>query len=507
MKHLALSTGGDGTVTELVSTGEDTGWKYARHTYQTMGKYVVTVDLNKSEDDYNKEVCDNAISLVSSAYLTVPFDQNNQANLKENDDCEIEILDFNATMIADMLASGVSPFLQYKVRISNRLFHSLKKSKNYSKYSYAFMLCHICSPTRDFLPDDADTKNYSRKNFMNRNSEFPNIEDNLHYPLRFHMFNDAKLLGLKNVYLNGFGLNGPFSYARLKSLNVTRIDSQTLGPSTFQSSTLEDISIPSSVLTIDKAFYNCQNLSSIVGTENVTTLEERSFSNCTSLLSANFPALTSCTSNVFSNCTSLSYANLSSMTIDAWPSALLKDSKDSLEELDASNMTEFYNSEFSGFKNLKKVISPNLTFVNDTLFGGCFSLSSIDTQSIEHIGNASFDSCKGLIDLELPKCLDIETAGFVNCRNLSSISAPILTGLPGIETFSWCTNLISVNFPELIDDGSDASAGRTHFYNCISLTGVNFPKLKKVSRINVLWVFFIRDSLFSECYIYWFRNF
>ena len=98
------------------------------------------------------------------------------------------------------------------------------------------------------------------------------------------------------------GRNMKFFYMPLNN-NVTSI-----GNSAFSNcSSLQSITIPENVTSIgNSAFYNCSSLQSITIPENVTLIENSAFSNCSSLQSITIPEnVTSIGSYAFYNCSSL----------------------------------------------------------------------------------------------------------------------------------------------------------------------------------------------------------
>lgn len=369
-----------------------------------------------------------------------------------------------------MMASYVSPFFQYKVNMSNRLFHSLKKSKNIADYDNLY-LCHISSPVRDvcILSGYKDAHNYG-----NAYANLPNLEAiPSGYQTAYRSFYSSELPGLKRLCLDF--ADETFSNAHLSSVDASEsISLAYAGPKTFEHcDTLLDIKIPSSVTHLDLTFKDCHSLSSITGTDYVTDVVSGAFMNCSSLLSATLPRCTSITSSAFVGCSSLKAVNLSSITTSSWPSSMMNVIKSSLEELNASNMSGFATAEFSGFKALKKVIMPNLKIVRDGLFNSCTSLSSVDLRGVESIGTQSFSGCSGLISIDLPNVKTLGPVSFLSCRSLSSVTAPLLSSIND-SAFIFCTGLQHIDFPNL-EEGS-ASV----FYGCSSLVSAEFPKLKKI---------------------------
>ena len=130
------------------------------------------------------------------------------------------------------------------------------------------------------------------------------------------------------------------------------------------------------------AFYECRNLSNVVGTENIQRIEGKSFYYCESLTSVNFP-------NVFS--------------IDG-------------------------TDTFYGCHNLTDINMPLLTEIYSmyTTFTGCTNLTNIYLPELSSVsGNSGFSSCENLQTVDLPKVTTIEDRMFSDCTNLTTIKAPL----------------------------------------------------------------------------------
>ena len=140
----------------------------------------------------------------------------------------------------------------------------------------------------------------------------------------------------------------------------------------------ETYTIPESVESIgDRAFYNCDNLSSVVISGNTTSIGNSVFGSCDNLEIVNIPnSVTSIGHSVFANCTSLT-----TITIP-------------------NSVKSIGESAFSG-ANLKSILLSNsMTYIDNQTFNGCIHLSDITIpNSITRINWRAFYGCTALTDV------------------------------------------------------------------------------------------------------------
>lgn len=194
---------------------------------------------------------------------------------------------------------------------------------------------------------------------------------------------------------------------------------------------LTQIDIPGSITSIESnAFYDCKGLQtvtfqnslnncgidtyafansglvSITITDNVKSINQYCFHNCTSLTSVTLPnTLTQLSNRIFEGCTSLE-------------SIVIPD-----------NVVTIGAGCFYGCSKLSNVTLPAmLEIIHSSAFSGCTALKEIDltnTNRLKEINSYAFNGC-GLVNVSLPEGLEtIATYAFQNCTNLESISVPV----------------------------------------------------------------------------------
>lgn len=143
------------------------------------------------------------------------------------------------------------------------------------------------------------------------------------------------------------------------------------------------------------------------------------------------------------------------------------------------DMTDLVKYAFANFTALKSVVLPegleyiskgafmnctaleqitipkNVRFIKESIFEGCSSLKSIDlseNSSITAIETAMFKNCSSLENIKLPETNNnqyIFSEAFYGCKSLRSIILPETIKGIGVNAFSLCTALNSVEFKKL----------------------------------------------------------
>ncbi len=247
-----------------------------------------------------------------------------------------------------------------------------------------------------------------------------------------------------------------------------------------------------------KAFYDCEEITLVIISDNVTSIGEKAFYSCSNLASVVMPdKISSIGKEAFAFCVSLSSISL--------PNSLTNISEYAFNNCDAltsvvipNGIVSISDSSFSYCDNLASVIIPNsVTNIGGSAFSYCYNLESvIMPDSIKSIGSSAFSNCTKLFNeygnckyigkddnpyfaLIEPSTKNLSTYvihndtkiiadyAFKNCTNLSSIVIP--NGITKISNgvFSQCSKLSSITVPNTV-----TSIEEMAFYNCDSLTSV-----------------------------------
>lgn len=211
--------------------------------------------------------------------------------------------------------------------------------------------------------------------------------------------------------------------------------------------------IPFSVTSVLGAFRGCTNLTSVVIPASVTNLGWKAFGDCVDLTSVTFEtpsSLSSIEEQTFYNCTSLTsikipdnFTFIGNYAFENCTSLTSVEIPTSVTEIGTK---AFYNCSKLNLTNLPA----SLTSISDYAFYGCESLSSVNISPlITSIGSYAFFSCENLtsVNFESPSSLtSIGSYAFGRCVNLSSLDTiPSSVNTIGEGVFSNCPSLESIN--------------------------------------------------------------
>ena len=294
---------------------------------------------------------------------------------------------------------------------------------------------------------------------------------------------EVDLSGITNTTgVNFYGKNNLIKI--LLPENLTSIGDEAF----FECSSLTSITIPNSVTSIGSlAFYNCDALTSITIPNSVTSIGNSAFARCDALTSITIPtSVTSIGSSAFSDCkllTSITIGN-SVTSIGGWAFSYCS----SLTSITIPNsVTSIGDYAFYNCDALTSISIPNsVTSIEESAFSGCSSLTSITIPNgVTSIGNSAFSECSSLTSITIPNSVtSIGNGAFLGCYALTSISIPNSVTYIGSSAFNSCSSLTSITIPNSV-----TSIGEWAFYLCHALTSITIPNS----------VTSIGNSTFSHC--------
>ena len=218
----------------------------------------------------------------------------------------------------------------------------------------------------------------------------------------------------------------------------TCTDKDIVIPATHEGKPVTDIAMD--------AFYECEDITSVIIPNGVTSIGYGAFSNCTNLTSITIPdSVTSISYYAFSNC---------GITNLKLPNGLTQ-----------INECLFYNS--SALVSVE--IPASVTSIGRSAFYGCSSLAEVTFgDNVKSIGNSAFQFCTGLKSVKLGAGVEsIGESAFERCSSLESIEISNKVTSIGEGAFEACIGLKSVEIP-----GSITSISKDAFYGCMGLTSV-----------------------------------
>lgn len=258
----------------------------------------------------------------------------------------------------------------------------------------------------------------------------------------------------------------------------------SIGKYAFYTTKLVNVTIPSSVTTIDYgAFENCDKLLTVEILGNVT-LGKRAFMSCDNLNSVKIAggvigdeAFSECknlrTLTLGNNVTSIGREAfywceyLTDLTVSDSVTLIEGGAFKRCEHLTnvklSENLDEIGGEAFRYCSFLKKITIPSkVTTLAADIFKECSSLESVDFKCNISSVSCLFRDCKSLENVTLPKNLiKIGANCFENCTSLESITLP--ESVISLEQFCFegCTSLKIINTKNIIDYGTYVFQGCT----------------------------------------------
>ena len=275
--------------------------------------------------------------------------------------------------------------------------------------------------------------------------------------------------------------------------SVTSIEDKT-----FENcSGLTSVTIGNSVTSIGMyAFDGCSSLMSITIPNNVTSIADYAFAYCSSLTSITIPnSVTSIGKDAFAGCSSLTSVTIgnsvtsigysafdgcSSLTTVIWNAKNCQDF--------TSDNTPFYRSNYYDTRNqiISFVFGEEVEHIPAYLCRGMTNLTSIEIpNSVTSIEDRTFSNCSGLTSVIIGNSVaSIGYAAFEDCSGLTSVT--IGNSVTHIEwcAFRGCSGLTSVTIPNSV-----THIGEVAFKNCSSMTSVSIGNS----------VTYIGNGAFSDC--------
>ena len=231
--------------------------------------------------------------------------------------------------------------------------------------------------------------------------------------------------------------------------------------------------MPDTVTTMrDRAFFNCDGLTSVSLSNNLEIVPESAFSDCDALTAVTFgEKITKIAVGAFRSCELLTCVTLPE-NLTAIESGAFRDCTGLAQISIGSKLNSLGNSAFSGCTALKQIALPEtVTTLPKMAFYGCSALQTVTFgSSLTSIGESCFEGCSALTGFTFPASLKIiSTRAFYNCDAITEIKLPnTLTSL-GTYAFYDCDGLISLT----IGNGL-TSLPESVFASCYRLREVDF---------------------------------
>lgn len=195
------------------------------------------------------------------------------------------------------------------------------------------------------------------------------------------------------------------------------------------SSRITSVTIGENVKTIgNNAFYNCTNLTSIVIPDTVTSIGTNLFQGCSRLSEAVLPAsIGEIPAYTFAYCRALESFTIGSEVLAIGESAFYNCSKLKSVEIPDSVVSIGQHAFDSDMEITSLSFGSGISYIGDYAFYNCNLIAEISFRGTEGftLGEHVFESCSSLEEIELPEGLEnVGAYDFYRCTALSEVSIP-----------------------------------------------------------------------------------
>lgn len=184
------------------------------------------------------------------------------------------------------------------------------------------------------------------------------------------------------------------------------------------------VAVPQGVTALNYTFCGFKDLTQVTLPNGLTSIGDRLFYNCSSLVSISFPdGVTEIGDSAFYGCSKLINASI------------------------GSDVTVIDRYAFYGCSSLVSITIPDsVTSIGDQAFYGCSSLARITIGSgVVSIGRETFRDCSSLVNITIPDSVaSIGGRAFDDCSSLSSITIGSGVTSIGMRAFDGCRSLTDV---------------------------------------------------------------
>ena len=306
---------------------------------------------------------------------------------------------------------------------------------------------------------------------------------------------NATELTLPANYKGGSYVIGSLAFSDCENLTSVVIGDNVTSIGNFAFSDCENLTsvvIGNSVTSIgNSAFSGCENLTSVVIGDSVKSIGDYAFSDCSGLTCITIPnSVTSIDRDAFSSCKNLKKAiNYSNLTLKrGWYDGCVYVPADKIINVPNGSIEgDFIWRKIDGVNTLSCYMgnATELTLpadykgenyaIGEESFSGDGLTSIIIPNSVTSIGDYAFSGCENLTSVVIGNSVkSIGDAAFSYCQKLTSVVIGDSVKSIGDNAFNSCIDLTSVEIPNGV-----THIGDNAFRGCSDLTSITIPNSVK----------------------------
>ncbi len=274
----------------------------------------------------------------------------------------------------------------------------------------------------------------------------------------FENCENLAVVNINSTVLNSIGERA-FAYCGVGIINLPA-SLNAIGEETFAYSKVRNVYFAdgenaNDLKISEKAFYSCENLTTVTIPARASEISPYAFYDCKALATVNFAAgsvLETISAYAFAYCDKLARVSI------------------------PSGVTKIGNYAFYGRENVS-VAEPNIPRNANYIGDYAFANTKVATYQVNsnteilYFGEGAFKNCRSLTQLQLPRATSfakVPDYAFYGCSGLSGVTFNGNVTEIGNYAFYGCTNLSSVTFNQN-SSGGVTKIGDSAFENCVKL--------------------------------------
>ncbi len=237
-------------------------------------------------------------------------------------------------------------------------------------------------------------------------------------------------------------------------------------------SSLTEITIPTSVVNIEKgAFNGCSGLA-VVFAKGVKKIPDEALCDAIGVASITMPeGVKTIGSSAFKGCSSLTEVTIPEGVTSIYGSAF-EGCSGFTEITIPSSVTRMQEDVFKDCLNLRVVFATGMQKIPDDALCNASGVVSVTIpEGVKTIGSSAFEGCSGLVEISIPESVTgIGFSAFKDCSSLTELTIPEDLTYISWGAFEGCSSLTEISIPEGV-----TGIGARAFSGCSSLTNITIP--------------------------------